>query len=300
MIWWLLIGIGVLLCLLGLGIGNFFFHMAIERNKKGFIQEEPRVGPAYDWFHQASGYEEVSITSKDGLRLHAYLIKAKPTTTAFGIIIHGYGGNATMMAPAAQRFYEQGYGVLLCDLRAHGKSEGNVIGFGGKDSEDILTWSNYLVSKHKAETIFLYGVSMGAASVMMCADRVAPQVRCVIEDCGFASLKQQVSYLLDHQFHYPKALVLPCANIVMKFRAHYQMKDVEPWKHVAKAKVPMLFIHGDKDDFVPFFMLDEVYKVCPTPKQKVIIVGAGHGKCRHVDPQRYWDSIDSWVKRYMK
>lgn len=299
MVWWLVLGVGILL-FVGILIGNYFFHMALARNEKSFIRDETRVGKDYDWFHEASGYHDEYMMSKDGLRLHAYRIAPKQDKHAYAVLVHGYMGNALQMISAARRFSEQGYGILLCDLRAHGKSEGKVIGFGGSDSDDVLAWCKYLITNEHAESIFLYGVSMGAATVMMCSDRVPEQVRCIIEDCGYATLKQQFAYLLDTKFHYPKVLVLPCANIVMKYRAHYQMQDVEPCTHVAKAKVPMLFIHGNKDDFVPFYMLDEVYEACPQPKQKVVIEGAGHAKSHHVNPTLYWNRIDAWLQTYMK
>ena len=106
-----------------------------------------------------------------------------------------YMGRLEDMISQARQFYERGYNVLLPDLRGHGRSDGNIIGFGYLDGLDILDWCKEL-EKQGASDILLYGVSMGAASVMMCADVEGYPIRAIIEDCGFSTLKGQLTHIV--------------------------------------------------------------------------------------------------------
>lgn len=294
MIWYIVI-ISVLI-IIGYGVGNYFYNMIInaKTDKHSFIDvaEDNHDNEVGRWFYEQSNFQDITIPSFDDLHLHAYEIT---NTDRWILIVHGYYGNAKDMKEPARRFYDLGFSVLMIDLRGHGKSEGNYIGFGGHDAKDVQSWIDYLNQK-KVTSICLYGVSMGGATVMMCSDQVPAIVKGIIEDCGYSTLKEMFVYQLKQMFHLPAFPILPCANILMHLKAHYGVSDIQPIEHVKRATVPMLFIHGDLDTFVPFSMLQKNYDACSTTKTKVVIHHGQHANNHRIDPDTYWKEITKFLQ----
>ncbi|MDU3324204.1 MAG: alpha/beta hydrolase, partial [Escherichia coli] len=190
--------------------------------------------------------------------------------------------------------------VLIPDLRGHGMSEGDYIGMGWDERLDIIDLINYIIDVDKDSEIVLYGVSMGAATVMnVSGENLPSNVKAIIEDCGYTSAWDQFSYQLDELFGLPPFPMMHTASLIGKFRAGYWLKEASPLEQVKNSKTPTLFIHGDKDDFVPFSMLDQVYDACSAPKEKLVIEGAGHAKSSKVNPDMYWNGISKFLSKYI-
>lgn len=252
------------------------------------------------WLFEKSNYETLFITSKDNLKIHNYLIKNKVKSNKWVIAVHGYTSEAKYMASYAQKFYSMGYNVVLPDLRGHGKSEGNYIGMGWHERLDIVDLINYITKRYPHSKIILLGVSMGAATVMNVAGEELPgNVKAIIEDCGYTSTWNQFAYHLKKLFKLQAFPMMPTASIICKIRAGYFISEASSIKQLKKSTVPMLFIHGDKDNFVPFYMLDEVYDACSSPKEKLIVPGAAHARAAKVNPKLYWDTVESFLKNHL-
>ena len=154
-----------------------------------------------------------------------------------------------------------GYHLLLPDLRGHGQSEGNYIGMGWHDRLDILKWLELLIKEHPEAQVALYGVSMGATTMLLCSGEELPtNVRAVVADCGYSTAWREFTSQGKKVTQLPAVPVLCAMDLVTQLRAGYSIREVNAVKAVARSKTPTLFIHGDADKFVPFEMQDELYR----------------------------------------
>lgn len=312
----ILVGILVFLTLaLGFG-GNYLYNLAINPNtskdmvfastKKSndVVTVEGTSGPisisSEKWLEEQSGYKNLYITSKDGLKLHNYLIK-KPDSNKWVITVHGYSSEGKKTASYAKKFSDMGYNVIIPDLRGHGKSEGDYIGMGWDERFDIIDLINYIIKENKNAEIVLFGVSMGASTVMnVSGEKLPSNVKAIIADCGYTSAWDEFSYQIKRLFGLPAFPILYVANIVTRIRAGYWITDDSSIKQVEKSKTPTLFIQGSKDTFVPAYMINELYNCAASPKEKLIIQGAGHAKSSKVNPKLYWETINKFLNEYIK
>lgn len=251
------------------------------------------------WLLEYSNYEDFYLTSQDGLKLHHYVIK-QPNSNKWIIPVHGYTSEGLSMASYARKFYEMGYNVIIPDLRAHGQSEGDYIGMGWDERFDIIDLINIIVDADPTSQIALFGVSMGAATVLNVSGEPLPeQVKAIIEDCGYTSVWDQFAYQLKSLFGLPEFPMMHAASLITKLRAGYWIGEASVTQQVKNSKTPTLFIHGDADDFVPFSMLEELYAASSSPKEKLIIQGAGHAKSKDVNPELYWSTITNFLNQYI-
>lgn len=287
-------------------VGSVFFSYALDSTfasvsnaPKGMIEKlpEPRVEP--QWF-EIVDKTKVSITSDDGYRLSAYEIEN--STDNYVVLIHGYRGKSSEMSYYAKKFYEKGFNILMPDLKGHGESEGKYVGMGYMDRFDIIKWIDYLISKNNNAKIVLHGVSMGGATVCCTAGEQLPSnVVCAIEDCGYSNVYKQFEYVAENVLRLPfKKVIMGASNLVAKVRLRHSLKEFDVVRQVKKTSIPMMFIHGSADNFVPPYMLDELYSANSNIiKEKLIIDGAGHAYCATKDGELYFSSVFNFIGRFI-
>ena len=162
-----------------------------------------------EWLN-AQPHEDWWLTSGDGLQLHALCVRAGGNAP-WAVLCHGYTGQASGMAEYARRFYDAGFSLLLPDARGHGQSEGRYIGMGWPERRDIAAWVQRVTAENGAPDIVLMGVSMGAATVMMTAgEPLPPNVRAIVEDCGYTTAWEEFRYQLKKTYGLPPFPVLRC------------------------------------------------------------------------------------------
>ena len=247
-------------------------------------------------------HEDVWITSHDGLKLHGTYFKGDEGKKAV-ICFHGYTSEGLNDYGSLSNYYlKHGFRMLLVDLRAHGKSEGEHIGFGNMDRLDGARWVDWMVEKAGSDVqILLHGNSMGSATVcMMSGLELPPQVKGIISDCAFTSMKDVFTHVLHSMYHIPAFPMLQLADWANKKKVGYGLDDLSSAREVKKAKVPFLFIHGEDDVFVPCWMTEEIYKNCASPKTKLIVKGAGHGESYYKDTEAYEKAMDSFIGGIIK
>lgn len=247
-------------------------------------------------------HEEWKLTAFDGLNLKAhYFPSNNDDSHVYAIIMHGYSSTYCSMLPQAIHFMEKGWHLLMPEQRGHGGSEGDYFGFGFHEHYDLQAYISMVCDHDPEAQILLLGVSMGAATVMMAAGEYLPaNVKCVIADCGYTSGWDQNVHMLKSKYHLPAFPILHIGDLLMRIKHHYSYKEASPIKYVAKATVPMLFIHGDQDEFVPFSMMQPLYEACSSPeKDFLVVVGAEHANSVLINPELYWQKVDSFIDQYI-
>lgn len=243
-------------------------------------------------------YREAVVTSYDGLRLFGKCYIAS-SDAPWLIMLHGYRSGAERDFCGGLKFgIDSGFNVLLVDQRAHGKSEGKCLTFGIKERYDCLTWINYVISQAGGSCkIALYGMSMGAATVLMAAGSGLPKnVACIVADCGYTSPKAIIKKVI-REMHYP---VFPTYALVRLGGMLFGGFDIEEYSAVQameKCDIPVLFIHGDDDRFVPCDMGRENHRHCRAEGKKLLIVpNAGHGMSYMSDKRAYLGTVSEFLK----
>ena len=306
----LTISILLLVVILGVGglVGNYFYNLALNpfTSKDMIFGDDDddtslEVEADVNWLIKDSNYIDTYITSSDNLKLHAYEVKNENKTDKWAIVVHGYTSEGKLLSSKAKHLYNMGYNVLVPDLRSHGTSEGDYIGMGWHDRLDIIDWINYIVKNNPKSEIALHGTSMGSATVLMVSGEKLPSnVKAIVADCGYTSVYEEFSYQLKQLFNLPAFPIMNFSDVVTHIRAGYCLNDASAINQVKKSTTPILYIHGDKDDFVPYYMMDELYNATNSEKEKLTIEGGEHANSDLVNPKLYWSTVNSFLEKYIE
>lgn len=228
-------------------------------------------------------HEDVVIKSRDGVKLFGRFYD-KENRRGIVIMMHGYRSmSENDFSCSSEYVHSQGFAMLLCDERAHGKSGGFVMTFGIRERWDVLDWVNYVEKRFPGEKIIVEGLSMGAATVVMAAgEGYPPSVRGIIADCGYTSPKEIISSVIK-SCHLPVKVFYPLVRLAGRVFGMFDCEDCSAVEAAKKATVPVLFIHGEADDFVPCDMGRKNFEAYAGPKKLVTVPGAGHGLSYVVD-----------------
>lgn len=253
-----------------------------------------------EWFKNQK-FEKIHMNSDDGIKLSGYFLPADSKTNRLAVIAHGYGGSAESMADYERYYHLQGFNVFAADDRGHGESEGRFIGMGWTDRKDYIKWIKLLIKKLGPDTqIVLHGESMGGATVMMMSGENLPaNVKCIIEDCGYTSIKDEFDYQIKQMFKIPSFPLVDFASIESKIRLGFSFSDASALKEVQKSKTPMFFIHGADDDFVPTKMVYQVYDAAKCAKQLWVVPKAKHAKSFIIARDEYEKRIRNFYNKYL-
>lgn len=255
-----------------------------------------------DAWVDTQNYEHIVIKNRDNKPIHGLVIKQKEPSDKWLICVHGYTSSPKGMGSYALHYYEKGYNIILPALRGHDISEHQHISMGWLDRLDIVDWIQYLINIYGSDIqIVLHGVSMGAATVMMATGENLPfNVKCCVADCGFSSVWDEFKNELKNTYHLHAFPTLHSASIVSKVFGGYGFKEASTVKQLAKSKTPTIFLHGEKDEFVPYRMMDLNYNAAACEKEKVSIPDAEHAEAHLIHPEIYWPAVFSFVEKYVK
>ena len=246
--------------------------------------------------------ETVEINTPDGEKLIARVVTPEKSNGRLILACHGVRSSGIgEFCLISEYLYKNGYTFILPDHRGCGDSSGKFMGYGTHESKDSYLWVDYAKQHFPDLDIFLMGVSMGGATVLMMNEFADDEaIKGVIADCSYTSAWDEFSYQLKTSFHMPDFPIIHICNLYSKIFAGYSFKDASPIKAVKKAKKPVLFIHGGKDDFVPTFMEKQLYDACCAEKEMVTVTNAVHARSYYADPKTYEAAIEGFMDKYSK
>ncbi len=241
-------------------------------------------------------FEEIKIKSLDGLTLSARYYH-KSDTGPLEIHFHGYKSVSLRdMSGGALECLGRGHNLLLCDHRAHGESEGSVISFGVKERYDVLVWCRYAAKRFGyGKKILLFGISMGAATILSASSLPLPEnVVGMIADCPYSSAKKIISHVM-RGMHFPPSIFYPLVRLGAILFGAFDPNKFPPAEEVKSARIPILLIHGEGDDFVPPEMSLEILENTDAAKL-ITFPEAGHGLSYIFDRDGYINAVSEFEK----
>ena len=293
-------------------LSNYFISVALTRNKRKIKKykkslfkipkkvKEQMAKNKIDMEKWLEGiiYNEIRTTSR-GARLVALHLKNR--SHKWVILLHGYTGCKEELLHVGKWYYEQGYNVLLPDLRAHGASQGKYFGMGYLDRLDVIHWMKFIAAKDDKSKIILHGHSMGAATALFTAGENPSHLVGCISDSAYTSVYRVFQRQIQALYKLPGHALLSTVNILFGLRkGGYYLSSGNVVKYTSKIKVPVLFIHGKKDDLLPVSMCDELYDACNSKKEKVLLDDCGHAQGDLEDYNSYMNIVDNFIKKNIK
>ena len=236
-------------------------------------------------------FKELSIISFDNLTLYGYLLRGNPKEVV--ICVHGYKSSMQEdFCDKIQMYIKRGSTVLLLNDRAHGKSEGEYLGFSEHDKRDVARWVQLINNMYDDPKIYLHGVSMGGATVIHCADMKLKNVCGIIDDCGFDSIVSISKYLIKDIYHLPYFPFGDLAWFWSVIITGISFNTSLGEDCVRNTDIPILFIHGKEDHFVPCYMSEKMYEACASPKELHLIEDCGHAAAYMVATEEYTAAVN--------
>lgn len=266
----------------------------------------PELKPWLDSIKTEGAWSDTFAIMPDGLRAHAVCIKSRKAEGRTAVVVHGYTNNSIDMQHIARIYNkEMHYNVVLPDLHGHGLSQGDDIQMGWFDRLDVLKWIDLAPKMFStvgdSMRLVVHGISMGAATTMCVSGEHTPDyVKCFVEDCGYTSAWDEFAHELRGRFSLPEFPLLYTASWLTQAKYGWSFKEASPLKQVAKCKKPMFFIHGDKDTFVPTWMVYPLYEAKPQPKQLWIAPGSEHAFAYRDHREEYIKKVEAFVGKYCK
>ncbi len=300
----------VFLFFLALGVCFFMAYYAPKRKpieREDFPlpkgkEYEPYRALLTGWMKEVRALpkRDFSVTSFDGLTLSAKYYEYSPDAP-IELMFPGYRGDAERdLCGAVQRCFAVGHNAFLVDQRSAGRSDGSVITFGIKESRDVDTWLDLLLKEFPQNKIILAGVSMGAATVLLAAEKpLSESVIGVLADCGYSSAPDIIKKVIK-DLKLPDKILYPLVRLSGIIFGGFDVSKAVPRESVKAIKLPVIIAHGEADAFVPSYMADEIYENIKTKKLLVKIKGAGHGLAYPVEPENYVKQLSEFWNEVRK
>ncbi len=244
--------------------------------------------------------KKIYAETTDGYRLTAAEFPER-TSETWVLLLHGYTGWKEEMYQFAHWYQQQGFAVLVPDLRCQGESEGDFIGMGWTDHYDCQLWIEHILQESPDAKIILHGQSMGAATalIMAGAPELTEHVKAVVADSAYTTAYEMFGDKITEWFHLPAALFVDSACVMLRLRGGYDLRDASPLQAVTNSRVPTLFIHGDEDRMIDVDMSYALFEAAAGEKELFIVEGAGHAQAQDKDPEDYYGRIEDFLSRYL-
>ena len=246
-------------------------------------------------------HEKVEITGYDGTSLIGHFF---PCESAKRVVIAFHGWRSTWYGDygmISDFWHKNGCSVLYAEQRGQNNSGGDYIGFGLIERNDCVEWTNWAICRcGRNIPIYLAGLSMGATTVLMASELALPaNVHGIMADCGFTSPKAIWKHVAENNLHIGFGVKSVLADMLCRRKINMGAGECSTVEALSKTDIPVLFVHGTDDTFVPVEMTYENYKACASPKRLLIVPGADHAMSYYTDKKSYekatlafWNDFD--------
>ena len=302
----ILIIIAILVIVFFLATGLYIFKSTVTRELHDIEKSYTRYveNNLFDEaLYNSASKEDITLKSFDGLNLTSTLIMNENPTNKFIVLVHGVSICYVGSLKYFDIFYRNGFNVLIVNQRRHGKSEGKYSTYGFYEKYDVNMWIEYLKSRFGNDIILgLHGESMGAGTVMETIP-LNDSIKFVIEDCGYSNFHELIGFQITHAYknRLVRKILRPSlifANFFMKTKAKFSMKKIVPIDIVSSTSLPMMFIHGKEDYFVPWYMAVDLYKAKTKGyKELYLVEGAKHAEALEVNKILYEKKIMTFIEK---
>ena len=302
----ILIIIAILIIVFFLATGLYIFKSTVTRKLHDIEKSYTRYveNNLFDEaLYNSASKEDITLKSFDGLNLTSTLIMNENPTNKFIVLVHGVSICYVGSLKYFDIFYRNGFNVLIVNQRRHGKSEGKYSTYGFYEKYDVNMWIEYLKSRFGNDIILgLHGESMGAGTVMETIP-LNDSIKFVIEDCGYSNFHELIGFQITHAYknRLVRKILSPSlifANFFMKTKAKFSMKKIVPIDIVSSTSLPMMFIHGKEDYFVPWYMALDLYKAKTKGyKELYLVEGAKHAEALEVNKILYEKKIMTFIEK---
>ena len=232
-------------------------------------------------------YEEVTVTTADGLKLVGWYVPSE--NGAVVIAQHGYKGGRNNMLYDADLLHRHGYGVLLSTIRAHDKSEGELITFGQAEMQDMEAWYQYLLTRPDVDPdkIGILGESMGGAISIRYA-ALNPNIRAVAVHSAFSSVDAAAGKAVEQFAGLPRFPFAPLIVWWGEQTAGYDSSQIDTTRWIGKLSPrPVLIMMGGQDEIIPAESGQWLYDAAGEPKELWFVPEAMHHGIPEVAPEEY-------------
>ncbi|NGT06429.1 alpha/beta hydrolase [Clostridium perfringens] len=302
----ILIIIAIIVIIFFLATGLYIFKSTVTRELHDIEKSYTRYveNNLFDEaLYNSASKEDITLKSFDGLNLTSTLIMNENPTNKFIVLVHGVSICYVGSLKYFDIFYKNGFNVLIVNQRRHGKSEGKYSTYGFYEKYDVNMWIEYLKSRFGNDIILgLHGESMGAGTVMETIP-LNDSIKFVIEDCGYSNFHELIGFQITHAYknRLVRKILRPSlifANFFMKTKAKFSMKKIVPIDIVSSTSLPMMFIHGKEDYFVPWYMAVDLYKAKTKGyKELYLVEGAKHAEALEVNKILYEKKIMTFIEK---
>lgn len=302
----ILIIIAIIVIVFFLATGLYIFKSTVTRELHDIEKSYTRYieNNLFDEaLYNSASKEDITLKSFDGLNLTSTLIMNENPTNKFIVLVHGVSICYVGSLKYFDIFYKNGFNVLIVNQRRHGKSEGKYSTYSFYEKYDVNMWIEYLKSRFGNDIILgLHGESMGAGTVMETIP-LNDSIKFVIEDCGYSNFHELIGFQITHAYknRLVRKILRPSlifANFFMKTKAKFSMKKIVPIDIVSSTSLPMMFIHGKEDYFVPWYMAVDLYKAKTKGyKELYLVEGAKHAEALEVNKILYEKKIMTFIEK---
>ncbi|HHD2585090.1 TPA: alpha/beta hydrolase [Clostridium perfringens] len=302
----ILIIIAIIVIVFFLATGLYIFKSTVTRELHDIEKSYTRYveNNLFDEaLYNSASKEDITLKSFDGLNLTSTLIMNENPTNKFIVLVHGVSICYVGSLKYFDIFYRNGFNILIVNQRRHGKSEGKYSTYGFYEKYDVNMWIEYLKSRFGNDIILgLHGESMGAGTVMETIP-LNDSIKFVIEDCGYSNFHELIGFQITHAYknRLVRKILRPSlifANFFMKTKAKFSMKKIVPIDIVSSTSLPMMFIHGKEDYFVPWYMAVDLYKAKTKGyKELYLVEGAKHAEALEVNKILYEKKIMTFIEK---